>query len=103
MGVMEAEMRRDEVLATLDRHRSELARMGVKSLRLFGSVARNEASPASDIDLLVEFVETPTFSAFMKLKIYLEDLLGGRVDLVTESGLRDRVRPYVEKEAIRVA
>jgi len=75
----------------------------VKSLRLFGSVARDEASPASDIDLLVEFEKTPTFSKYMKLKIYLEDLLGARVDLVTESGLRDRVRPYVEKDSIRVA
>ena len=75
----------------------------MKSLRLFGSVARDEASPASDIDLLVEFEKTPTFSKYMKLKIYLEDLLGARVDLVTESGLRDRVRPYVEKDSIRVA
>ena len=75
----------------------------MKSLRLFGSVARDEASPASDIDLLVEFEKTPTFSKYMKLKIYLEDLLGARVDLVTESGLRDRVRPHVEKDSIRVA
>jgi predicted nucleotidyltransferase len=42
-------------------------------------------------------------ASFMKLRIFLEDLLGAKVDLVTESGLRDRVRPYVEKEAIRVA
>jgi len=39
----------------------------------------------------------------MKLRIFLEDLVGARVDLVTERGLRDRVRPYVEREAIRVA
>jgi hypothetical protein len=96
-------MRRDEVRSVLDSHRAELTRLGVKSLRLFGSVARDEASPSSDIDLLVEFDETPTFSTYMKLRIYLEDLLGARVDLVTESGLRDRVRPYVEKDAIRVA
>mgnify|MGYP001813397727 CR=1 FL=1 len=96
-------MRRAEVCSILDSHREELTRLGVKSLRLFGSVARDEASPASDIDLLVEFEKTPTFSKYMKLKIYLEDLLGARVDLVTESGLRDRVRPYVEKDSIRVA
>ncbi len=96
-------MRRAEVRSILDSHREELTRLGVKSLRLFGSVARDEASPASDIDLLVEFEKTPTFSKYMKLKIYLEDLLGARVDLVTESGLRDRVRPYVEKDSIRVA
>ena len=96
-------MRRDEVRSILDNHRAELKRLGVKTLRLFGSVARDEASPESDIDLLVEFAETPTFSAYMKLRIYFEDLLGARVDLVTESGLRDRVRPYVEEDAIRVA
>ena len=75
----------------------------MKTLHLFGSVARDEASPESDIDLLVGFAETPTFSSYMKLRIYLEDLLGARVDLVTESGLRDRVRPHVEKDATRVA
>ena len=96
-------MRRAEVRSILDSYREELTRLGVKSLRLFGSVARDEASSSSDIDLLVEFEKTPTFSTYMKLRIYLEDLLGARVDLVTESGLRDRVRPYVEKDSIRVA
>lgn len=47
--------------------------------------------------------ETPAFSGYMKLRILLEDLLGARVDLVTETGLREAVRPFVEKDAIRVA
>jgi predicted nucleotidyltransferase len=96
-------MRRDEVLRVLESHTAELQRFGVKSLLLFGSVARDEAADGSDVDLLVGFKKSPGFSSFMKLRIFLEDLLGARVDLVTESGLRDRVRPYVEKEAIRVA
>jgi predicted nucleotidyltransferase len=96
-------MRRDEVLRILESHTADLRRFGVKSLRLFGSVARDEAADGSDVDLLVDFEEPPGFSSFMKLRIFLEDLLGTRVDLVTENGLRDRVRPYVEKEAIRVA
>ena len=96
-------MRRDAVLALLEDHRADLARYGVKSLRLFGSVARDEASDDSDIDLLVDFEQRPTFSGYMKLRIFLEDLLGATVDLVTESGLRDRVRPWVEREAIVVA
>jgi predicted nucleotidyltransferase len=100
---MEIRMRRDEVLRVLELHTEELHRFGVKSLRLFGSVARDEATDGSDVDLLVGFDESPGFSSFMKLRIFLEDLLGASVDLVTESGLRDRVRPYVEKEAIRVA
>ena len=96
-------MRRDEVLRLLESHSADLRRFGVKSLRLFGSVARDEAAEGSDVDLLVSLEGPPTFSSFMKLRIFLEDLLGTRVDLVTEKGLRDRVRPSVYKEAIRVA
>jgi predicted nucleotidyltransferase len=96
-------MGRDEVLSVLTAHQSELEGFGVQSLHLFGSVAREEAAAESDVDLLVSFQETPTFSGFMKLRIFLEDLLGAKVDLVTESGLREAVRPYVEKDAIRVA
>ncbi len=96
-------MRRDHVLSLLNAHRHEIERFGVTSLRLFGSVARGEASEDSDVDLLVSFREAPSFSGYMKLRIFLEDLLGAKVDLVTESGLRERVRPFVEKDAIRVA
>ena len=96
-------MRRNEVLKALESHAAELQRFGVKSLRLFGSVARDEGGDDSDVDLLVGFERPPGFSSYMKLRIFLEDLLGARVDLVTESGLKDRVRPHVEKEAIRVA
>ncbi|MES1242366.1 MAG: nucleotidyltransferase family protein [Acidobacteriota bacterium] len=96
-------MRRDEVLTKLKAHRGDLVRLGVKSLRLFGSTARDEMRPDSDVDLLVAFESTPTFSDYMKLRIFLEDLLGVSIDLVTETGLRSRVRPYVERDAIRVA
>jgi predicted nucleotidyltransferase len=96
-------MGRDDVLTLLAAHRREIEGLGVDSLRLFGSVARGEASADSDVDLLVSFRETPTFSGYMKLRIFLEDLLGARVDLITESGLREGARPFVEKDAIRVA
>jgi uncharacterized protein len=96
-------MGRDDVLALLAAHRGEIERFGVESLRLFGSVARGEAAADSDIDLLVSFRASPTFSTYMKLRIFLEDLLGVQVDLITESGLREGVRPFVEKDAIRVA
>ncbi len=97
-------MRRDQVLEILEQNRDELReRFNVRSLRLFGSVARDEASDASDVDILVGFSGPRTFRGYMDLRIFLEDLLGMRVDLVTESGLKERVRPYVEKDAIRVA
>ncbi len=96
-------MRRDEVLALLRAHQEEIDRFGVRSLALFGSVARDEAGPGSDVDMLVEFEEPLTFARYMDLKFYLEDLFGTRVDLVTVGGLRREVRPYVERDLIRVA
>lgn len=96
-------MQREAALEILKRHWDDLDRFGVRSLRLFGSVARDEAGADSDVDLLVSYAASPTFSEFMDLRFYLEDLLQTRVDLVTETGLRERVRPYVEKDAIRVA
>jgi predicted nucleotidyltransferase len=96
-------MSRDEILSVLKAHHRELELFGVRSLRLFGSTARDEATPGSDVDLLVDFAAAPTFSDYMKLRIFLEDLLSRKVDLVTETGLRPRVRPSVEKDAIRVA
>jgi predicted nucleotidyltransferase len=66
-------------------------------------VARGEATPASDVDLLVEFDGRPTFARFMDLKALLEDALGVRVDLVTRPALREQLRPQIEAEARRVA
>jgi predicted nucleotidyltransferase len=94
---------RDEVVAALRANEAALRPFHVGSLRLFGSVARDEATPESDVDLLVRFDQTPTFSQYMRLRILLENLLDAPVDLVTEPGLRERVRHAVEQEAIRVA
>ena len=97
-------MRRDEVLSFLSFHRQELMeRFGVCSLALFGSVARDEAGPDSDVDILVEFRETPGLSEYMSLKFWLEDRLGRQVDLVMKGALKSWARPVVEAEAIRVA
>ena len=96
-------MRREEALAVMRGHLGDLARFGVKSLALFGSVARDEAGPDSDLDLLVEFEGTATFDRYMGLKLYLEDLLGSGVDLVMRKALRPRMVPSVEREAVRVA
>lgn len=94
---------RTEVVTLLHNERTRIAAYGVSSLFLFGSVARDEARGDSDVDLLVEFAQQPTFRGYMDLKFFLEDLLGHPVDLVTRSGLRPRVLPAVEREAIRVA
>jgi predicted nucleotidyltransferase len=96
-------MDRDDVVRALAANAGVLAGMGVRSLSLFGSVARDEATAESDVDILVDFGEPASFDAYMDLKFYLEDLLGARVDLVTERGLKPGVRPYVQQDAIRVA
>ena len=96
-------MRRDDALAVLSAHQGEFARFNVKSLSIFGSVARNEAGPLSDLDLLVEFDGAATYDLYMGLKLYLEDLLGCRVDLVMDKALKRRMRPGVERDAVRVA
>jgi len=95
-------LERDEVVARVRSHRSELNALGVKSLNLFGSVARGEALAGSDLDVLVEFQSSPSFDQFMDLKFFLEDLLGRQVDLVTPSALKPRMRPVVERESFRV-
>lgn len=75
----------------------------MRSLSLFGSVARDEAGPDSDVDVLVEFIGPTTFDAHMGLLLYLEDLLGRRVDLVTANGIKPRLRPLIAREIVRVA
>lgn len=103
-SVLGADVKRDTVLRALEENLAEIQdRFDVDSLRLFGSVARGEEAPTSDVDILVGFAGPATFRGFMDLRILLEDLLGVKVDLVTESGLRGRVQPFVEEDAIRVA
>ncbi|OGI47445.1 MAG: DNA polymerase subunit beta [Candidatus Muproteobacteria bacterium RIFCSPHIGHO2_01_FULL_65_16] len=96
-------MNRHAIEKLLAAHRAELGALGVRALSVFGSVARNEAGPQSDVDLLVEFEGTADFDRYMDLKFYLEDLLGRRVDLVTRGALRPRLQQIVEREAVRVA
>ena len=79
-------MTRDEVLALLAEHKPVLAeRFGVKSLRLFGSHARDTARKDSDVDVLVSFDGPATSRRYFGTQFYLEDLLGRAVDLVTET------------------
>ena len=92
-----------EIIRRLQAGRKELDRIGVSSLRLFGSAARGEARDASDADFVVRFRGSPSFDQFMDLKFHLEQALGLPVDLVTEDALRPELREAVERDAIRVA
>ncbi len=93
---------RDEAVRLIREHRDELERFGVRSLSLFGSVARDEAGKASDLDVLVVFEET-TFDRYFDLKFFLEDLLGTTVDLATPKMIRPAFRRRIDQEAVRVA
>ena len=72
---------------------------GVRSLSLFGSCARGEQTPESDLDFVVEF-ERKSFDAYMDLKFLLEDLFGRPVDLVLSDGIKPRLRAAILGEAI---
>lgn len=96
-------MDRKRALELLTRSKPELeARFGVTHLALFGSTARDTATSNSDIDVLVAFDGPATSKRYFGVQFYLEDLLGRPVDLVTEKALRPQLRPYVEREQVRV-
>ena len=97
-------MTRQEITQRLSERLEEMRqRFAVRRLALFGSAGRDQMSEASDIDVLVTFDGKATFDAFMDLKFYLEDLLGARVDLVTDKALRPQVRRAIEGELTDVA
>ncbi len=94
-------VRRQEALTLLAKHQNTLKGFGVKSLMLFGSVARDEARPDSDVDLLVEFDRPVGLFTFVRLKRYLEEILESSVDLGTSDSLKPYLQEPVFREAIR--
>ncbi|MDV3002696.1 MAG: hypothetical protein N5P05_004351 (plasmid) [Chroococcopsis gigantea SAG 12.99] len=95
-------MEREKVLSIITAHRETLKQLGVSSLELFGSVARNGAGAASDVDFLVEFSTDAGFFELFKLRHYLEKILGCQVDLGTKDSLRESLRESVMKDLICV-
>lgn len=95
-------MDRDTVIETLRRHQQELQAAGIVHLRLFGSVARGEATKDSDVDLVADFDRTRRYTLFTMagLEQQLSDLLGVKVDLAPADALRERVRANVIREAV---
>ena len=91
----------------LDRLRTEgpalRLRFGLKTLAVFGSIARGDDREGSDLDVLVVFEGKPDFDRFMGLKLYLEETFGRSVDLLTPKSLGTGMQAEIEKEAILVA
>ena len=96
-------MEQKTVISKIRKHRLHLTKLGVKSLALFGSIARNEATSTSDVDILVEFEGRATFDRYMDTKFYLEELLGCKVDLVTPKAIKPRLKPYIMQDLVHVA
>ena len=91
----------DEILQTKREDILRIAtRYGAYNVRVFGSVARGEADSESDVDLLVDMEPGRSLFDLGGLLMDLQDLLGCNVDVVTEDGLRDRIRKGVLKEAV---
>lgn len=91
------------VASSIQANLTGIQHFGIKSLELFGSVARNQATTSSDLDFLVEFNGPATFDRYMDLKFFLEDLFKCPVDLITKRSLKPQLKATVLKEAIRVA
>ena len=93
----------NDAIELISVHLDDLRNMCVKSLSIFGSLARGEFGPGSDIDLLVEFSEPVGFFRLIELKQYLERLFEREVDLATPDALRPEIKDQILKEAIRAA
>ena len=97
-------MKREAVINLLKSENTRLSnQFGVKTLLLFGSFARDEATAASDVDLLVEFNKPVGYFGLFTLQDFLEKLLNTQVDLGTTESLKPRLRERILGEAVRVA
>jgi predicted nucleotidyltransferase len=96
---------RERVLRILRKHEAEIRALGVTRLRMFGSMARGEAGPESDVDLIVDIDRRARFSLLdlVGLQHFLQDLLGRDVDIgTTVDKMRPRMRRRFDVDAIEV-
>lgn len=96
-------MERDQAIATLRKHQAALKRLGVESLYLFGSTARGEARPDSDVDLFFDYREGK-FGLFdlMDVREYASRILGHEADVMTRDSIHKVLRAGIEASALRV-
>jgi predicted nucleotidyltransferase len=85
--------RRDEILALADKH-------GAQNVRIFGSIARGDFRQESDVDILVQMQQGRTFLDLVALWQELEELLGRKVDVITEEGISPYLRDRILAEAV---
>ena len=92
---------RTEILRLLEGNRDRIKSFGVREIGVFGSVAREEQTEKSDVDVLVE-LETKTFDAYMGLLFFLEDLFERKVDLVMKGAIKPIIKDNILSETIYV-
>jgi predicted nucleotidyltransferase len=97
-------MDREQVIAKLREHEPELKASGIARLSLFGSVARGDNNPSSDVDLMAEFDRAKRFSLFSLsgVRLQISDILAVPVDLAERRMLKDEVKARAERESILV-
>jgi predicted nucleotidyltransferase len=96
-------MKREDVIRTLRQNQAEIRRLGVRSLYLFGSTARDEAGAGSDVDLYFDF-DNPRFSLIelAGLQERLVAMLGAPTDVMSRASLHPRLRVQIEQSALQV-
>jgi predicted nucleotidyltransferase len=96
-------MKRDDVLSRLRQHETDLRKLGVEGLYLFGSTAREEAGDSSDVDLFFDYQKGKLgLFELMDVKEYAGRILGRKTDIMTRDSLHKRLRPQIEATAVRV-
>ncbi len=95
---------KQDITEIIANNKAKIAGFGAKSLGLFGSFVRDQATPESDIDLVVEFLpDKKNYDNFINLAYFLEDIFERKVELVTKSSLSKYIKPHVDKSIEYVA
>jgi uncharacterized protein len=96
-------MKRDDAISRLKQHETDLKRLGVEHLYMFGSTARGEANEDSDVDLFFDY-EKGKLGLFelMDVKEYAASILGRKADIMTRDSLHKTLRQQIEETAVRV-
>jgi uncharacterized protein len=93
----------EEITERIESIHPRLNEFGVKSIAIFGSFSKNKMTSNSDVDVLVKFSRPIGLFEFARLKIFLSEIFGRDVDLVTEDALHKRLKSSILKEAKYVA
>lgn len=97
-------MNRNKVLKVLERYREELIARGIESLSLVGSVAREESSPDSDVDIVVRLTDRDRgfahFRRLDELQERLSEILGCRVDIIEEAAVSSRMQREINRDRV---